>query len=191
VTVIALVLVLPMLLAQLPYDWAVDLSALTLAAWAVTALLAGSWRLLRTDRTDDRPSKEQNMKTTNIYYRLAVGVALATVLFLIWGVGALGINGEGGRPDRMYAGVLAVGAIGTVIARLRPRGMALALLATALAQALVAVIALVAGVQHTEGASVAEILGLNGMYAALFSLSAWLFRRAAEQHSAVAVSGGA
>lgn len=75
VTVIALVLVLPPLLANLPYDWAVDLSALmpgsgalylilgegpsddmtnassrlTLAAWAVTALLAGGWRLLRTD----------------------------------------------------------------------------------------------------------------------------------------------
>ena len=75
VTVIALVLVLPLLLAQLPYDWAVTLSALmpgsgalylifgegpsdnmtiasarlTLAVWAVTALLAGGWRLLRTD----------------------------------------------------------------------------------------------------------------------------------------------
>jgi ABC-2 type transport system permease protein len=75
VSVIALVLVLPMLLAQLPYDWAVDLSALmpgsgalylifgegprddmtttsarlTLAAWGVAALLAGGWRLLRTD----------------------------------------------------------------------------------------------------------------------------------------------
>ena len=131
------------------------------------------------------------MKTPNTYYRLAIGVALATVLFLIWAIGALGIIGEGGRPDRMYAGVLAVCAIGTLIARLRPRGMAIALLATALAHALVAVVALIAGLQHTEGASVAEILGLNAMYAALFSLSAWLFRRAAQQHSAVAVSGRA
>jgi ABC-2 type transport system permease protein len=75
VTVIALVLVLPLLLAQLPYDWTVQLSALmpgssalylvfgegprddmtaassrlTLAAWAVAALLAGGWRLLRAD----------------------------------------------------------------------------------------------------------------------------------------------
>ena len=132
------------------------------------------------------------MKTPITYYRLAIGVALATVLFLIWAIGALGIIGEGGRPDRMYAGVLAVCAIGTLIARLRPRGMAVALLATALAHALVAVVALIAGLQHTEGASVAEILGLNAMYAALFSLSAWLFRRAADQqHPAVAVSGRA
>lgn len=75
VTVIALVLVLPPLLANLPYDWAVTLSAampgsnalyllfgegpsddmtvassrLTLGAWAAGALLAGGWRLLRTD----------------------------------------------------------------------------------------------------------------------------------------------
>jgi len=75
VTVIALVLVLPPLLANLPYQWAVDLSAvlpgsnalylifgegprddmtvgssrLVLVGWAVGALLAGAWRLLRTD----------------------------------------------------------------------------------------------------------------------------------------------
>ena len=75
VTVIALVLVLPTLLAQLPYDWAVETSArlpgssvmflifgegpkddmtvassrLTLAVWAVVALFAGGWRLLRSD----------------------------------------------------------------------------------------------------------------------------------------------
>jgi len=119
------------------------------------------------------------MKTPRSHYRLALGVALATVLFLIWAIGALGIIGAGGRPDRMYLGVLAVLVIGTVAARLRPRGMALALTATALATGLVAAIALVAGYQHTEGASVIEILGLNAMYAALFGLSAWLFRRAA------------
>lgn len=131
------------------------------------------------------------MKTSNTSYRLAVGVAVATVLFLVWAIGALGLIGAGGRPDLMYAGVLAVGAIGTVIARLRPRGMALTLLAMAVAQVLVAVVALIAGLQDTEGASVAEILGLTGMYAALFCLSAWLFRRAAEQDASVPVPGRA
>jgi hypothetical protein len=45
----------------------------------------------------------------------------------------------------MYIGVLAVGIIGAIVARFRPHGMARALFATALAQALVAVIALLAG----------------------------------------------
>ncbi|NHC21760.1 hypothetical protein G6553_01050 [Nocardioides sp. IC4_145] len=75
VSVIALVLVLPMLLAQLPYDWSLDLATvmpgsgalylvfgegpsddmtttsarLTLASWAVGAVVAGGWRLLRSD----------------------------------------------------------------------------------------------------------------------------------------------
>ena len=75
VSVIALVLVLPPLLGNLPYSWAVDISAslpgsnalfliveegpgddmtrtsarLTLAAWAAAALVAGGWRLLRSD----------------------------------------------------------------------------------------------------------------------------------------------
>ena len=74
-------------------------------------------------------------------------------------------------------------AMGIAVARLRPRGMALTLLATAIAQLLAAGIALVAGLQDTPGASVAEILGLNAMYAALFGLSAWLFWRAAEQRT--------
>ena len=152
---------------------------------------AGGRRLLSTDMDRSPTPEEQTLTTANTYYRLAIGVAVATVLFLIWAIGALGIIGSGGRPDLMYAGVLLVGAIGTVIARLRPRGMAMALLATALAQLLVAVIALIAGLQHTEGASVAEILGLNAMYAALFSLSAWLFHRAAQQQSPVAAPGHA
>ena len=131
------------------------------------------------------------MKTASSYYRLAIGVAVATVLFLIAGIGALGIIGAGGEPDRMYLGVLAVGAVGAVIARLRPRGMALTLVAMAGAQVLVAVIALIAGLQHNEGASVIEILGLTGMYAGLFCMSAWLFWRAAEERSRVAVTSRA
>ena len=57
--------------------------------------------------------------------------------------------------------------------------MSLALLATAATQALVTVVALLAGVP--EDASVLDILVVNAMYVALFCLSAWLFRRAAEQ----------
>ena len=75
VAAIALMLVLPLLLAQLPYEWLVTAAAhmpgtgalflifgegpdddmttararVTLAAWALTALAAGGWRLVRTD----------------------------------------------------------------------------------------------------------------------------------------------
>jgi hypothetical protein len=118
------------------------------------------------------------------YYRLGVAVALGTVLFLAFGIGALGIIGPGGAPDRMYAGAVAVGIVGALLARFRSRGMALALAATAVATMVVAVVAIADGAHRTDGASVLEIVGLSAMYAALFALSAWLFRRAAEQHPA-------
>jgi hypothetical protein len=117
------------------------------------------------------------MQTVLTSYRLAVVVALGTALVLLYGMGALGVIGSGGRADLMYFVVLGVGLIGAVIARLRARGMALALGVTALGPIIVAVIALAAGLQDNEGASVIEILGLNAMFAAGFGLSAWLFRR--------------
>jgi hypothetical protein len=76
-------------------------------------------------------------------YRIAVGVALAAALILVWLSLGVGIIGRDGDPaNAMYFGVLAVGIIGAVIARFRPRGMAHALFATALAQTAVAAIAL-------------------------------------------------
>jgi hypothetical protein len=120
---------------------------------------------------------------TSTYYLLGAGAAVGTALFLILAIGALGIIGDGGRDDRMYLAVPAVLVLGTIVARLRAPGMSLALLATAVTQVLVTVVALVAGVP--EEASIVDILGINAMYAALFCLSAWLFRRAAEQDSPV------
>ena len=128
------------------------------------------------------------MKTTT-YYLLGVGTAVGTVLFLILAIGALGIIGDGGRDDRMYLAVPAVLVLGAMVARLRAPGMSLALLATAATQVLVTFVVLVAGVP--EEASIVDILGINAMYAALFCLSAWLFRRAAEQDSPVTVDGRA
>ncbi len=55
------------------------------------------------------------------------------------------------------------------------------MLATAVAQMLVAVIALIAGKHQSPVSSVSEILWLNGFFVALFLGSAWLFRNAAQQ----------
>jgi hypothetical protein len=112
-------------------------------------------------------------------YLLAVGVALVTTLFLLFGIGALGIIGAGGRPDLMYLGAVGIGLVGALVARFRAVGMALALGATAVATLVVGLIAIGAGLSDREGASVIEILGLSGMYAVMFGASALLFRSAA------------
>jgi hypothetical protein len=103
-------------------------------------------------------------------FRIAVGIACAATLLLVWMHGAVATEDD--SPGLMFFGVLVVGFIGVIIARFRPRGMARALFATALAQALVAVIAMIAWKQYFE------ILILNGFFIALWVGSALLFRRA-------------
>ena len=71
-----------------------------------------------------------------------------------------------------------VGIIGAIISRFRPMGMARTLLAMALAQALVALIALIAGL-GLPWSGPAEIIMLNGIFIGMFIGSAWLFKRIA------------
>jgi len=121
-------------------------------------------------------------KTDNTAYRSAVGVAIAAAFILIWVNGAVGIIGdESNDANMMYIGVLAIAIIGAIIARFQPHGMARALHATALAQALVAVIALIAGFGSTGPIWPWDILISTGFFAALWLISAWLFRKAARE----------
>ncbi len=114
----------------------------------------------------------------NTAFRAAVGLALAGALLLVWISLAVGIIGVEGDPaDLMYGGVIAVGVFGAFFVRFQPRGMARALFATALAQALVAAIALIVGTHPVQLGSVI----LNGFFVALFVGSAWLFRKAARE----------
>lgn len=122
------------------------------------------------------------METGRTTYRAALALAVAAALFLLWAIGALGVIGAEGDPaDHMYLGVLGVGIGGAVAARLEAEGMARALLATAIAQGLVAVVALLVGEHRSPVTSVFEILGVNAMFVALFLGSAWLFRKAAQE----------
>jgi hypothetical protein len=115
----------------------------------------------------------------NIADRAAVGLALGSALLLVWTNLAVGVIGtEHNAANLMYIGVLAVGIIGALLARLQPRGMARALFAMALAQALVAVIALIFGLGSPDSGP-REILAVNGFFVALFVGSALLFRYAA------------
>lgn len=112
--------------------------------------------------------------TGNTAYRAAVGVALVAAFILIWINLAVGIIGTEDNPANLiFGGVLAVGIIGAVIARLRPQGISRALVATALAQASVAMIP---GLEP-------EAVILTGLFTVTWLVSAWLFRKAAREHA--------
>jgi hypothetical protein len=116
---------------------------------------------------------ELAMRTgTSLAYRAAVAVALGAAFLMTWVNLAVGVIGGEDSPLNLLFGVLAVGIVGAVIARFRPAGMARALIAMALAQALVAVVVLI-----TEAGVAPFVLTLG--FVAPWLVSAWLFGRAA------------
>jgi hypothetical protein len=123
--------------------------------------------------------------TGNRAYRAGIAVAVAAAFILIWMNLAVGIIGSEDNPaNLMYAGVLAIGIIGAALARFRPHGMARAMVAMALAQVAVGVIALIGGLGSTGANWPQVIVVLTLFFSVLWLLSAWLFRRAATQKNA-------
>ncbi|MEN0074381.1 MAG: hypothetical protein AAGC69_08360 [Paracraurococcus sp.] len=120
-------------------------------------------------------------RTENASYRAAMALALGAAVLMTWANLAVGIVGSEGNPLNLaFFAVLAIGFLGACIARFRPRGMARALAAMGLAQALVALAALIAG--HPE-------VLLTGIFVLAWILAAWLFRRAAGEGAAVGTAG--
>ncbi len=110
-------------------------------------------------------------RSGNARYLAGAGVAIAAAFVLMWMNLAVGLIGdEGNAANRLVGVVLAVGIVGAAIARLRPDGMAWAMLATATAQALVGLSAVAAGFDGSALPSAFFVL--------LWLGSAWLFGRA-------------
>ena len=110
-------------------------------------------------------------------HRAAVGIAVLAGLGLIWvnlAVGMMDVE----TGNLMYVLVLFVALVGAAIARFEPREASMAMFATAGAQALVAVIALVAGLGPT--------LLADGFWVAGWIASGLLFRQASLESSPAA-----
>ncbi len=114
----------------------------------------------------------------NLKYRAGVGLLLAASFLLIWINGAVGIIGDEGNPlNLLYLGVIAIAAIGSLAARFRASGMAMATSAAAVAQG--AMIAVAATYGSSEPPGMIGLVGINAFFVALFAAAAWLFHAAA------------
>jgi hypothetical protein len=112
----------------------------------------------------------------NRAYRAAVAVAVLGGFLMTWMNLAVGIIGSENNPlNALFFFVVLVGIVGALIARLRPLGMAQAMVAMAVAQAVVGVTTLLVG---------ETTFVLSGFFAAVWLTSAWLFRKAAMQATA-------
>ena len=119
-------------------------------------------------------------------YRVALSVGLVTAFLLFWVNAAVGIIGNEGQPaNLLYGAVFAVGFIGSLMARFKPRGMARTLFAAALAQMSVPVIALIIWPPPATSwaPSVFGVYVLSAFFAMLFVVSALLFQNAAREQT--------
>lgn len=119
----------------------------------------------------------------NTLYRMAVGVAVAAGLLLVWANLAVGLVGSEHNPaNLLYGGVLAVAIIGAIAARFRPLGMSYAMFAAALTYVVVTLIALFiwkpSAATAEPSVGLVNVLGANALFAALWAGSGWLFRHA-------------
>jgi hypothetical protein len=113
-----------------------------------------------------------------------VGIAVVSALLLVWVNAAVGMIGDDNPANVMYVGVIVVGIMGAIIARQQAHGMARTLYAMAIAQMVVPVLALI--LWPTDFApGVVGVFALNGVFAVLWLLAAWLFRHAAREHRPV------
>ena len=132
------------------------------AMGALLAAAGGIWELgLRLSR--------------NRAYRAAMALAAAGALLMTWMNLAVGIIGDHNPLNWLFVWVLALGAVGAVGARLRPLGMAAAMVAMAGGQAMIAVTTVLVG-DRTAPVSVAYML--------VWLAAAALFAKAAREAGA-------
>jgi len=167
----ALVLLIPLLGNQFVDGW----------NWEPRAFVLAGTLLFATGLTYQLVTR--NVDT--IAYRAAVGIALVAAFVLVW-MNFVQAADDINPAAMMYLAVPLVGIIGAAMARFQPGGMARALFATALAQALVlAIVLMTRNPQVTAWtAAVLRGFGLNALFVLLFFGSAMLFRIAARGESA-------
>jgi hypothetical protein len=106
-------------------------------------------------------------------YKAGVGVALVAGFALGWS-NMVHVADSGNPANLMYYSVLAVGAIGALLARLKPRGLAYTLFAMAVTLAVIAVT-----LPSGAPADLARNMAIgHGVYVVLFTASGLLFRHA-------------
>ena len=112
----------------------------------------------------------------SLAYRAGFVVAAGTSFLIVWSNLAVGIIGDENNPlNQIFFGVIAIGIVGSFLARFRAKGMALAMLATAVAQFGTAFVAL--AYEHI-------VFVIVGVFALGWLRAAWLFREAARGEKA-------
>lgn len=118
-------------------------------------------------------------KSTSLLYRLGVTAAVATAFLLVWVNLAVGFLGDEGNPaNLMFLGVIAIAAVGAIVARSRPDAMARAMALAAAAQVLAGALGFAAGWSAPGAKGLYEVVMGTTLFAGLWLGSAALFWKA-------------
>lgn len=118
--------------------------------------------------------------STSLAYRGGIAVAVLTAVLLVWVNAAVGFLGDEDNPENLVFGsVILIAALGAARARLRPAGMARALLATAAAQLAIGIAAVAIDLVVPGRDWLYEAVLGTTLFTALWLVSAGLFRKAA------------
>lgn len=119
-------------------------------------------------------------KGGNAEYRLALALGLLAMFLLVWVNAAVGIIGSEDNPaNALYLMVVMVLGVGAVLARLQAKKMAHALFVTAIATALVPILAFIMW-RPDFAPGVLQVFVLNTFFVAMFAASGLLFSQASK-----------
>lgn len=123
-------------------------------------------------------------KMENNSYRLGVGIALISTLFLVWANLAVGIVGnESEDINVLYYIIPAIGLVGAFLSRFQSHGLSYTLSAMAVIPLIIAIVALMGYLQEPPHNSATQILGINMFFTVMFSLAAISLRNVARDEN--------
>ena len=118
-------------------------------------------------------------KSSALSYKAAVGLSTLTGLALVWINGAVGIIGEDNPINLMYLGMLALGFLGAIMARLEAQRMMYVLFVMAVVQMVIPVIALLINPEVVaQPPGVLGVFVLNAGFMVMWLGAGLLFRNA-------------
>ncbi|MDJ0918415.1 MAG: hypothetical protein QNJ05_11665 [Woeseiaceae bacterium] len=118
----------------------------------------------------------------NPAYRFAMVIAAIGGFLVAWINGAVGIIGsEENDANLLFFGILAMGAVGALLARLKAAGMVRVLVAMAAAQVLIAVFAIALDLGASSPVWPRGLVIMTTVFSGFWLSSAWLFSRAARR----------
>ena len=115
-------------------------------------------------------------------YTAGAGIALLVCLMTVWFTGAVGIIGNENEDSNMlFLGVVLIALLGSTLAAFRPPGMAVAMIAAAVAQLAVPPLAALVSDSSMDAIWARHVIVLTIAFTAMWLVAARLFRIAAQR----------